>query len=229
MAMKKHLFLLGTTLLTALLNSCASNPSVETPPFNNFEQPKSQVTMAAATGAATGATVGAIAFPGGSTIGAIAGGVVGGVTHAVDATNQESPKKIMAQLPQEHIQVVNDGDTITLLVPTDNYDLPDSYEFDDVWYRGLDYIAQLVLKTKTNQVIYVAGFSDGGIGSPEKARQLSQQRAQQMADFLWANGVPLSQLSVEGYGAKYDIANNFLIHGAAMNRRIEIQWRMCNQ
>lgn len=222
--MKKTLFLLTILLL---LSNCAKNPSVEDPPYNNFEQPKTKVPQAAAVGAATGATVGAIVSPGAAAVGAVTGGIVGGATHAIDALNQESPKKIIEQLPKEHIQVVQDGDTITLLVPTDIYYLPESYEFDDVWYRGLDYIAQLVLKTKTNQVVYVAGFSDGGIGSPLAAQKLSQQRAQQMADFLWANGVPLSQLRVEGFGERYDIADNFLIHGAAMNRRIEIQWRMC--
>ena len=103
----------------------------------------------------------------------------------------------------------------------------DSFEFDDVWYLGLIHIVQLVMTTSTNQTVYVAGFSDGGIGSPLAEQKLSQQRAQEMADFLWANGVPLNRLSATGYGEKYDIADNFLVHGAAMNRRVEIQWRVC--
>ncbi len=220
--MKKNALSLLCSLL--LLSSCTSGPpQVENPPYNNFEQPKSKVAQSAVVGAAAGGVIGALVSP----AGAGAGVLIGGTTHAIAASDAESPQKIINALPKEHIQVVQDGDTITLLVPTDIYYLPDSYEFDDVWYRGLNYIVQLVLKTKTNQVVYVAGFSDGGIGSPLAAQKLSQQRAQQMADLLWANGVPLSQLKVQGYGEKYDIADNFLVHGAAMNRRIEIQWRMC--
>lgn len=220
--MKRNALFLFSSIL--LLSSCSSSPPpVGNPPYNDFEQPKSKVPESAAVGAVTGGVIGALVSP----AGAGAGALIGGTTHAISASQQEDPKKIIAQLPKEHIQVVQDGDTITLLVPTDIYYLPDSYEFDDVWYRGMNYIAQLVLKTKTNQVVYVAGFSDDGIGSPIAAKKLSQQRAQQMADFLWANGVPLSQLKVQGFGEQYDIADNFLVHGAAMNRRIEIQWRMC--
>ncbi len=210
--------------LIVVLGGCSSAPPpVGNPPYNDFEPQKSKVPESAAVGAVTGGVIGALVSP----AGAGAGILIGGTTHAISAAQQEDPKKIIAQLPKENIQVVQDGDTITLLVPTDIYYLPESYEFDDVWYRGLNYISQLVLKTKTNQVVYVAGFSDGGIGSPLDAQKLSQQRAQQMADFLWANGVPLSQLKVQGFGDRYDIADSFLVHGAAMNRRIEIQWRMC--
>ena len=209
MAMKRYIFW-GMLLVSALVSSCSNSTSpgdspssfdntnnVPNPPFNNFEPPKSNVPKAAIIGAATGATVGAIVSPGGAAVGAVTGGLVGGIGKAIYASSKETPQELIKQLPKQHIQVVQDGNTITLLVPTDIYYLPDSYEFDDVWYRGLDDIVQLVLKTKTNQMVFVAGFSDDGVGSDIDAQKLSQDRAQQMADFLWANCVPLSQLKVQ--------------------------------
>ncbi len=229
MAMKKkYQFFLSIALVALLLNllNACSNKSPANPPYNNFEQ-TSNVPMSALTGAATGATVGAIVSAGSIGAGAVTGGLVAGTMQAVNAARQETPAALIQFLTKEDVQVIQDGDMITLLVPTDVYYLPDTYEFDDVYYLGLIHIAQLVLKTSTNQVVYVAGFSDGNIGSPLDEQKLSQQRAQQMADFLWANGVPLRRLSARGYGEKFDIADNFLIHGAAMNRRVEIQWRWC--
>ena len=226
MAMKKKSLFFLSVAFAVLFNACSSK-SPANPPYDNFEQ-NSDVMTSAAGGAAMGATVGAVVSPGGPALGAVTGGLLGGTAQAVNAASQESPAELMRLLnDKEHIQVVQDGKTITLLVPTDIYYLPDSYEFEDVWYLGLIHVAQLVIKTSTNQMVYVAGFSDGGIGSPLAEQKLSQQRAQEMADFLWANGVPLRRLTTKGYGPKFDIADNFLVHGAAMNRRVEIQWVIC--
>ena len=53
-----------------------------------------------------------------------------------------------------------------------------------------------------------------------------------MITFLWAKGIRAQHLYAEGMGDKYPIGDNFLTHGSAFNRRIEIQWvnqKLCHQ
>lgn len=215
------ILLLSLAVVDISLISC-SNKSPANPPYNNFNQ-SSDVPKDALLGAGAGAAVGAIVSPEAPGVGAIIGGAAGAAIRAFDTAYQESPENLITLLATENIQVVQDGKRVTLLVPTDIYYLPNSYDFDDVWYQGLIHIAQLVLRD-SDGMVYVAGFSDSGFSAPSERLKLSQQRAQSMADFLWANGVSLHRLVVKGYGERFDIADNFLVHGAAMNRRVEIQW-----
>src|SRR5690606_21684351 len=61
------------------------------------------------------------------------------------------------------------------------------------------------------------------VGSKHHHDKLTQARAETMLTYLWANGFRSTSLSAEGYGHYYPVANNKLIHGAAQNRRMEIQ------
>lgn len=191
-------------------------------PYNNFDQ-SSDVPINAGEGAISGALVGLAISPEAPGIGA----VVGGAFNAAETAYEESPQRLIEILGDESVQVVQEGKRVTVIVPTDKYYLSDSFELNDLYYSGLNHIAQLVLRD-SDGIIYVAGFSDsfsgGGTNRLSDRAKLSEERAESMADFLWANGVPLHRLRVKGYGERYDIANNRLVHGAAMNRRVEIQW-----
>lgn len=202
-------------------------PGVQNPPFNNFDQssnvPKKAIEEGL-TSAATGTFIGSIMSSPAPVVGGLIGGAVGGAIGAIDQSKEESPENIIKYLKQEHIQVVQEGKLITLIVPTDVYYEWNSYQLDETTYAGLNHIAQLVLHDSGNSRIYIAGFSDDGISNPKDDLKLSEQQARSMADFLWANGVPLHRMRIIGYGKRYDIADNSLIHGAAMNRRVEIQW-----
>ena len=79
------------------------------------------------------------------------------------------------------------------------------------------------MKLYPQSPIYVAGFTDN-VGSPKQKKRLSQAQAETMLTFLWSNGIRSMQLKAEGYGDKNTIADNYVVHGSADNRRIEIQW-----
>lgn len=213
MNVKKSLFYL---VFVMVLGGCTSSNN---PPYNDFQSGNKEKTYVE-TGAvvATGVTVGLLTTP---LLGI--GTTALGSPVVLDGLQGESSETIIKKLSAEDVQVIQEGKRITLIIPTDKYYLTDSYKLNDLQYKGLNNIVALVLKSSHGK-IYVAGFTDDGIPGLSNRTTLSQEQAESMADLLWANGVSLRRLVIVGYGRRYDIADNDLIHGSAMNRRVEIQW-----
>jgi outer membrane protein OmpA-like peptidoglycan-associated protein len=177
---------------------------------------KQGILTGAAVGAGLGAAVGSAA--GNAALGAVLGGSAGSVIGIFRVT----PAQIIREIIRYDIQYVKYGDTNVLIVPTDKYFEFNSHRFSDQCYIGLMNIARL-LRFYPCSKFYVAGFTDE-IGTRHHKNQLSQSRADAMITFLWAHHFRAQRLSAEGYGDKFDIGDNHLIHGSAYNRRIEIQW-----
>jgi len=195
------------------------------PPYNNFKQDDRAVKTTVASGAigaGGGALIGAAAG-GGAAIGAAAGGVLG----TVYGLYKNSKHKLLEDIRTQDMQYIEYGDTMTLIVPTDRYFLTNSPRFNDLCYRGLNNIVRL-LRYYNCGPIYVAGFTDN-IGSHKHKKKLSQAQAEAMVTFLWAHDVKAKYLHGEGYADAFAIGDNYLVHGAAFNRRIEIQWLRTSQ
>jgi len=131
-------------------------------------------------------------------------------------------RSITKNIQDGDIQIVNEGHRITLIVPTDKYFLFDTAKLNDLKYEPLDNIVNLI-KCFPKSTINIAGFTDD-VGNYEYKRLLSNQRAQSIVSYLWSQGVSEKTLQAQGYGSRFAIANNDLIHGSALNRRVEIQW-----
>jgi OOP family OmpA-OmpF porin len=69
--------------------------------------------------------------------------------------------------------------------------------------------------------VRVEGFTDNS-GSRERNRQLSQQRADAIVNWLADHGVARGQLQARGYGESRPIADNSTAQGRAQNRRVEL-------
>ncbi len=136
----------------------------------------------------------------------------------------QASRKITDHVQNGDIQIVNEGKRITLIVPTDKYFLFDTAKLNDLRYAPLTDIAKLI-KCFANAKVYVAGFTDD-VGNYEHKRILSKERAQAIVSYLWTQGIDERDLKAQGYGQRYAIANNKLIHGSALNRRVEIQWTL---
>jgi outer membrane protein OmpA-like peptidoglycan-associated protein len=173
-----------------------------------------------ATGAVVGTAVGAATT--GHLGGALAGTVIGGATGMLVGLYKSEKLSIIKELEKENIQYVQYGDTITLIVPVDQYYMFESPRLNEVCYPGLNNIARL-LKFYPSSPVYVAGFTDN-IGTKHHKKLMSEAQAETMLTFLWANNIPAQLLKAEGYGQKNDVGDNKLIHGSAYNRRIEIQF-----
>jgi len=68
----------------------------------------------------------------------------------------------------------------------------------------------------------IVGHTDN-VGSPASNLKLSERRAQAVALYLEAKGVPADKLSAKGMGDAEPIADNRTIEGRAKNRRMVIQ------
>lgn len=213
MLIKRLVDLVGSCLLALTLSGCFH------PPYNNFN-PYHQRTKDVALGAAIGAG-------GGAAIGAIAGNIpagaaIGGVVGATAGLYYNTKRMLLKEIQQEDIQIIQYGNTMTLLVPTDRYYLFNSPRLNDICFKGLNNIVRL-LRYYPNTPIYVAGFTDD-VGTRHHKKMLSQAQAETMLTFLWAHDIPAQRFRAEGYADQHDIGDNKLIHGSAYNRRIEIQW-----
>jgi outer membrane protein OmpA-like peptidoglycan-associated protein len=154
--------------------------------------------------------------------GTLAGGAIGGAVGGAIGLSKQTKKTIIKELQQQNIQFVQYGDTLTLIVPSDQYFIFNSPRLNEICYHGLENIAQLI-KLYPPSPVYVGAFTDN-VGTAAHKRKMSQAQAETMMSYLWAQGIRSQCLKPEGYGDKNDIADNSIIHGSAMNRRIEIQW-----
>lgn len=143
---------------------------------------------------------------------------------AMPIYDKRDPTRLLkATLQSQGVQVVEYGDSITLIVPTDRFYVFDTAELNDIQHAALNNIAALASYYPVS-VFNIAGFTDE-VGTWRYRQKLSLHRAQMMRTFLWANGVDLHRLIVVGYGDHYDVANNITVFGSAYNRRVEIQWK----
>lgn len=200
-----------------LISCCLTN--CYRPPYNNFKRDHPTTRYVAGVGT-IGAITGGVAT---STLaGTVIGGAIGGTVGGAIGLAKSTKHGIIRDLEKEDIQFVQYGDTMTLIVPTDQYFMFNSARLNELNYKGLYDIIRL-LKLYPQGPVYVAGFTDN-VGSRVSRNKMSQAQAETMMTYLWANGIPAQRLKAEGYGDKNDVSDNTIIHGSAQNRRIEIQW-----
>jgi len=85
------------------------------------------------------------------------------------------------------------------------------------------FAAQLsrVMKPYSQHPVRVSGFTDN-VGAVAHNLELSQQRAQAVADVLITQGFNASRVSVSGHGEGNPVASNADAGGRYRNRRIEL-------
>jgi len=86
--------------------------------------------------------------------------------------------------------------------------------------RDLDRLAH-ALKDNQNTRVKIEGYTDS-VGSESYNQELSQRRAQAVADALQSRGVPADRYEVEGLGKEFPVATNDSPAGRQQNRRVEI-------
>jgi outer membrane protein OmpA-like peptidoglycan-associated protein len=84
----------------------------------------------------------------------------------------------------------------------------------------LDDVVDALLQNPQLGVVRIEGHSDGS-GDKESNKNLSQQRAEAVLEYLVAHGVPAARLQAEGFGGERPVAPNDTEEGRAKNRRVE--------
>jgi outer membrane protein OmpA-like peptidoglycan-associated protein len=118
------------------------------------------------------------------------------------------------------VDVVRQGDNITLNMPGNITFAFDSSNLQSQFYPVLDNVAD-TLNEYNQTVIEVAGHTDS-VGTDAYNQTLSVQRAQSVANYLTGKGVMQQRMIVTGAGETRPIASNDTEAGRAANRRVEI-------
>lgn len=84
----------------------------------------------------------------------------------------------------------------------------------------LDQIATVLADHPEIEKLGVEGHTDN-VGEPERNKQLSQERAQAVLDYLVGKGVQATRLKAEGFGQERPVATNDTEEGRATNRRVD--------
>jgi len=213
--MKNRFFataLVATSLVS--LSACVTDP-------NTGERKVSRTAIGTAGGAGLGYLLGDII--GGKTariIGAGIGGAAGGV---VGYKMDQQIKELKEVTAGTGVEVEQEGDYINLNLPNGVTFPVNSSEISPSFRNTLDGIAQSLVNYP-DSLIDVYGFTDN-TGTDAYNLQLSQQRAQAVANYLSYRGVPSSRIATKGFGEDphYFVASNDTEEGRAMNRRVEIK------
>jgi outer membrane protein OmpA-like peptidoglycan-associated protein len=86
--------------------------------------------------------------------------------------------------------------------------------------RSLTNVAEF-LREDPGQKVTIEGYTDS-VGSDAYNRELSQQRADAVRDFLIQNGISANRITARGLGEEYPVASNDTQAGRQQNRRVQI-------
>lgn len=198
--------------LTAFVTGCTTvNPYTGQP-----QTAKS--TWGTAIGATAGALIGSTQSSKGALIGGLAGAAVGGgVGYYLDVQAAE----LRSELASTGVQVIEDNDSIRLIMPGNITFKTDSADINSSFYPVLNSVAK-VLNKYNNSTVMVSGHTDS-TGGADYNLNLSRERAQSVASYLQGQGVKSSRFEVMGLGSSNPIASNETANGRAQNRRVEIK------
>ncbi|MFC6446954.1 OmpA family protein [Shinella zoogloeoides] len=204
-------------LAATYLSACTT-----TDPYTG-EQKVSNTAGGAAIGAGVGAVAGLLignnpvqrrnAALIGAGVGALAGGAVGNYMDRQEA-------ELRAQLQGTGISVTRDGDRIILNMPSNVTFATGDDRVSPDFYPTLDSVA-IVLRKFDRTLIDVDGHTDS-VGNAAFNQDLSERRANSVANHLASRGIDQRRMSTMGYGLERPIASNATESGRAQNRRVEI-------
>ena len=123
-----------------------------------------------------------------------------------------------------HVQVIQEGDIVTLILPSDALFEPHSAHFSAGYRKRLAPVACALQKSSEHRMIKVAAFTDDW-SLPRRNRLLSGQRASAVVAYLTRQTIDARFLYAVGYGHHWPVADNTTEQGRLHNRRIEISFR----
>jgi outer membrane protein OmpA-like peptidoglycan-associated protein len=212
---KTHILLSAVALIG--LGACTTGPIVRE------DDPNRQAKQGALIGAGVGAVFGRLA--GGSDAGernraTVAGALVGAAAGAAIGNQLDKQEEELRQQLGDSATIRNTGDRLIVTMSQDILFATDSSTLRPTLISDLRDVGQSLL-AYPNTTAQVIGHTDSD-GEARYNLDLSQRRAQSVANVLLGEGVPGSRVSVIGRGEDQPIASNLTPEGKAQNRRVEI-------
>ena len=152
--------------------------------------------------------------------GAAVGAAIGG---AIGAQLDRQAAELQQGFDSNEIDVINTGEELIVRMPQDIL-----FDFDSATVRpglrsDLNVLAGSLLRYP-DSTVFVVGHTDN-TRSAEYNQNLSQRRAQAVANVLMDGGVRPSRIIATGRGEDQPIASNLTAEGRALNRRVDITIR----
>ncbi len=153
--------------------------------------------------------------------GALIGGVAGAAAGAAIGYNLDKQEAELRQdLGNDDIRVTNTGDRLIVTMPHDILFASDSAAVNSGLRSDLLTVARS-LQDYPQSTVQVVGHTDN-TGSAAHNQDLSERRANAVADVLMQGGVDFGRISTFGRGEDQPVASNLTEEGKAQNRRVEI-------
>lgn len=183
---------------------------------NDYEKTKRGAAIGGLLGGLFGATTG---NDGGKSVlrGALAGAALGGV---IGNSLDKQEADLRRDLGDDRISIHNTGDRLIVTMPQDILFEVDSAELRASLRRDLAAVGANLLDYP-DSTVQVIGHTDN-TGSASHNQELSNSRANSVADVLLNAGVPFGRIHAFGRGEDQPIASNLTAEGRAQNRRVEI-------
>ena len=209
--------LLLSTVAVLGLSACTTGPL-----FDETD-PNRQAKTGALVGAATGALAGRLA--GGDDVGernraTVAGALLGAAAGAAIGNQLDKQEAELRQQLGNQVDIRNTGDRLIVTMPQDILFATDSATLQPSLLGDIRDVGQSLL-TYPDTTVQVIGHIDSD-GAAAYNLDLSQRRAQSVANVLIAEGVPAGRVATIGKGEDQPIASNLTPEGKRQNRRVEI-------
>ena len=212
---KKSIFCVASASLL-VLGACSEPAHLEGSGTNPNARTQQGALIGGVLGALTGAAVsdkkGKGAVIGGA-IGAVGGAAIG---NALDKQAQELERDIN----NDNVTVTNTGDRLIVTLPQDILFAVDSAQVNSGLRSDLLTVADS-LQSYPDTTVQIVGHTDN-TGEAAYNQDLSERRANSVADVLMDGGVGFSRINTFGRGEDQPIASNLTEAGKAQNRRVEI-------
>lgn len=199
--------------VSVMLGGCTTNPYTGE---SQMAKSAKYGTIAAVTGGVIGALVGGEK---GAYIGAGLGAMTGGgYGYYTDVQEKKLREQIQASNAEMELSRTKDN-RLMITMPGDISFMSGSADINPSNYQALTVIANEV-KTN-NMIMMITGHTDN-TGSVALNDSLSKARANSVASYMYAQGIPFGAVKTEGLSMHQPIASNASPDGRAKNRRVEI-------
>ncbi len=216
MIVAKPILALAVTSILALA-ACTDPALLGGNPDDPNRKTKSGAVLGAGIGAALGVLTGR---DGDRTEAAVKGAILGGAAGGIIGNRLDKQEAdLRASLDNENVQIQNTGDRLILTLPQDILFAVNSTDVRPDLQRDLQTVASN-LQAYPDSIVQIVGHTDSD-GDADFNQDLSERRANSVADVLLNSGIPFSRIQTFGR-ENQPVADNFTPEGKAKNRRVEI-------
>ncbi len=124
------------------------------------------------------------------------------------------------------IRIIHIGDTVRIILPSDNIFTLQSGQIKESAYPGLDLLAKRIKDYYGYIPMTISGYTDD-LTLPNENKWIGEQQARSIETFLWTRGYCHHDITTVGAGENDadTVASNRSVLGSAANRRVEITLR----